>query len=151
MDKDEGEILYLIIQSVSAEIGTIVPSEEEMPGYTAEWKLFLQYGQADKVIVTTDPANLISRAEMEAYIEEEFVPITNAQIDALSGIYSAGGDIESGGTTSGVGTLDHSQLMNRNIANQHTIESITGLEEALNKAEGTDLGSVDIESVWNNS
>lgn len=155
MDKDEGEILYLILQSVSAVIGTIVPSEEEMPGYTAEWKLFLQYGQADKVIVTTDPANLISRAEMEAYIEtyveEEFVPITNAQIDALSGIYSDGGDIESGGTTSGVGTLDHSQLMNRNIANQHTIESITGLEEALNKAEGTDLGSVDIESVWNNS
>lgn len=150
MDKDEGEILYLIIQSVSAEIGTIVPSEEEMPGYTAEWKLFLQYGQADKVIVTTDPANLISRAEMEAYINEEFVPITNAQIDALSGIYTDG-DIGTGGTASGVGTLDHNLLMNRNISNQHTIESITGLEEALTEAEGTELASADIESVWNNS
>lgn len=149
MDKDEGEILYLIIQSISAEIGTIVPSEEEMPGYTAEWKIFLQYGQADKVIVATDPANLISRAEMEAYINEEFVPITNAQIDALSGIYTDGDS--TGGTASGVGTLDHSLLMNRNISDQHTIGSITGLEEALTEAEGTELASADIESVWNNS
>ena len=157
MDKDEGEILYLIIQSVSAAIGTIVPSEEEMPGYTAEWKLFLQYGQADKVIVTTDSANLISRAEMEVYIsemekriEEGFVPITHAQIDALSGIDGGDGGSGSGGT-SGAGTLYHDQLMNRNIADQHTIESITGLEEALTEAEGTALGSADIETVWNNA
>ena len=151
MDKDEGEILYLIIQSVSAAIGTIVPSEEEMPGYTAEWKLFLQYGQADKVIVTTDPANLITRAEMEAYINEEFVPITNEQIDILSGISGPGGSTGSEGGASGAGTLDHSLLLNRYIADQHSIESITGLEEALTEAGGTDLASADIETVWNNA
>ena len=83
-DPDNGEILYLIVQTNSADVGTIVPSEEEMPGFTAEWKLFLQYGQADDVTVTTEPANLISRAELETY----FAPITNDQIDWLVALNS---------------------------------------------------------------
>ena len=151
-DPDEGKILFFLAQSVTSDIGTTVPSETEMPGYSAEWTFRIQYGQADSVNVTVDPANTVSPAELEQYIDEEFVPITFAQIDELAGIYG-GGYIGSGSTdgTSGVGTLDHSQLLNRNIANQHTIESITGLEEALTDAEGTELASDDIEAVWNNS
>lgn len=72
-DPDKGEILYLILQTVSADIGTIIPSEEEMPGYTAEWKIFFQYGQADDVIVTVDPSNTVSRSEMERYVSENAV------------------------------------------------------------------------------
>lgn len=150
-DPDNGEILYLILQTVSADIGTIIPSEEEMPGYTAEWKLFFQYGQADNVIVTTDPANMVSRAELEEYIKAEFVAITNEQIALLFGMDSSF-DAGFGGSEPGaVGTLDHSLLMNRNIADQHTISSITGLEDALNAAEGTELAVPDIEAVWNNA
>lgn len=155
-DPDEGEILFFIAQSIAEDSGTTVPSEAEMPGYSAEWTFCLQYGQADNVTVTVDPANTVSRSEMIQFIDEEFVPITFAQIDALAGIYG-GDDTEIGGGTSGgtgsggVGTLDHSILLNRNIADQHTIESITGLEAALSEAGGTVLASADIETVWNNA
>lgn len=83
MDPDEGEILFFISQSGSATKGTTIPSKTEMPGYSAEWAFYLQYGQADGVNVTVDPTNTVSREEMEKYINEEFVPITNEQIDAI--------------------------------------------------------------------
>ena len=82
-DPDEGEILFFLSQAVDAESGTIIPSETEMPGYSSEWTFYLQYGQADGVNVVVDPANTVSRAEMEAYINAMFVPITNEQIDAI--------------------------------------------------------------------
>lgn len=63
-DPDEGEILYFIAQAASG-TGTVVPSESEMPGYTAEWTFYFKYGQADEVDVTVDPANTISRTEFK--------------------------------------------------------------------------------------
>lgn len=152
-DPDEGEILYLIVQTISADIGTIIPSEEEMPGYTAEWKLFLQYGQADSVNVTVDPSNNISRYELEAYFEENLVPITFAEIEEIVGLYGNGssGTGSSNSGTSGVSTLDHSLLLNRNAADQHTMSSITGLEDALSAVEGTELDSTSIETAWDNA
>lgn len=86
-DPDDGEILYLIMQTISTDIGTLIPSEKEMPGYTAEWKVFFQYGQADNVVITAEPANMVSRSEMEIYTEQyvrdTIIPITNEQIKAL--------------------------------------------------------------------
>ena len=84
------------------------------------------------------------------------MPITHAEIDVIAAIFGNigdGGDIELGDGTSsgGVATLDHSLLYNRDLANQHTIESITGLEDALTAAEGEDLATLDIEDVWNNA
>ena len=153
-DPDEGKILFFIAQSTTADKGTTVPSETEMPGYSAEWTFLIQYGQADSVNVTVDPANTISQRELETYIEAEFIPITNEEIDIIAGIFGdigGSGDTGStGGTSSGgVATLDHSLLINRNLANQHTIASITGLEEALTAAEGEDLATLDIEALWN--
>lgn len=148
-DPDEGEVLLFITQATDAGNGTIVPSETEMPGYSAEWTFYFQYGQADEVSVIVDPAGTVSRVEMETYIDEEFVRITNAEIDILVG-FPGGGDIEPGGEGGGGGvyTLDHSMLYNRNIADQHTIESITGLKAALTSIEGEDLGTMDIEAAW---
>lgn len=83
MDPDEGEILLFISQAEDAESGTIIPSGAEMPGYSSEWTFYLQYGQADGVNVTVDPTGTVSREEMEQYINEEFVPISNEQIDAI--------------------------------------------------------------------
>ena len=66
-DPDEGKILFFIAQSVSAEKGTAVPSETEMPGYSADWTFYLKYGQADGVTVTVDPANTVSPAELAEF------------------------------------------------------------------------------------
>lgn len=81
-DPDDGEILYFIAQAANEDTGTEVPSEAEMPGYSAEWTFYFQYGQADGVNVSVDPANAISRAEMEGYIDDTFVAITNDEIDS---------------------------------------------------------------------
>ena len=72
-DPDEGEILLLIAQAADAESGTIVPSETEMPGFSSDWTFYLQYGQADGVNVTVDPAGAVSREEMEGYVSN-YVP-----------------------------------------------------------------------------
>ena len=81
MDPEEGEILYFIAQAETGE-GTVVPSSSEMPGYTAEWTFYFQYGQADGVNVTVDPAGGVSREEMEQFVDGEFAIITEAEIDA---------------------------------------------------------------------
>lgn len=70
LDPDEGEILYFISQASSGQ-GTEVPSETEMPGYSAEWTFTFQYGQADGVNVTVDPSNTLSRGEAEALLAEK--------------------------------------------------------------------------------
>lgn len=102
-DPDEGEILFFIVQSTSADDGTRVPSETEMPGYSAEWTFYFQYGQADGVNVTVDPSHTISQVEMVSYVTEyvnknavspedfneymaaNLVAISKKQIEALFG------------------------------------------------------------------
>lgn len=64
-DPDVGEILFMISQAPSDK-GTEVPSATEMPGYTAEWSFYFQYGQADGVIVTVNHTGTVSREEMDA-------------------------------------------------------------------------------------
>lgn len=82
-DPDEGEILFFISQATDAESGTIIPSETEMPGYSSEWTFYFQYGQADNVNVTVSPSNTITKEDLEYYMDTEFVPISNEQIDAI--------------------------------------------------------------------
>lgn len=69
MDPDEGEILYLIAQA-GQDDGTKVPSESEMPGYSAEWTFYLEYGQADSVSVTVDPSNTVNEDRVRSIISE---------------------------------------------------------------------------------
>lgn len=66
-DPDEGEILYLIAQDAK---GTEVPSQNDTPSYSAGWKFTLDYGQASSVTVTVDPANTVSRQELEEALEK---------------------------------------------------------------------------------
>ena len=67
-DPDEGEILYFLAQSDSSK-GTEVPSESEMPGYSAEWTCYFQYGNADNVNVAVDPSNTISAEEARQMVD----------------------------------------------------------------------------------
>lgn len=67
MDPDDGEILFFIAQSTSDK-GTEVPSKAEMPGYSAEWTFYFQYGQADGVTVNVDATNMVSREEFNTFV-----------------------------------------------------------------------------------
>ena len=83
-DPDEGEILFFIAQA-AADKGTEVPSATEMPGYSAEWTFYFQFGQADGVSVVVNPSNAITQAIMEEYtakyVDEEVIPLTISEID----------------------------------------------------------------------
>ena len=81
-DPDEGEILFLILQAPSG-YGTIVPSETESPGYSAEWNLYMQYGQADGVNVTVDPSNTVTAEELEIFKSEVLAELSDKRIYAL--------------------------------------------------------------------
>jgi len=81
-DPDEGEILYFIAQADSGS-GAVVPSETEMPGYSAEWTMYFQYGDADDVSVTVDPSNTISAEDAQSMIDEAVgncLPITGGTL-----------------------------------------------------------------------
>lgn len=67
-DPDLGEILYFIAQAENG-TGTIVPSDTEMPGYSAEWTFYFQYGQADNVTVVVDPSGTVT----QDYVDSTFV------------------------------------------------------------------------------
>lgn len=79
-DPDEGEILYFIAQANSG-TGTVVPSASEMPGFSAEWTFYFQYGQADGVTVIVDPSNTVTQAEVQTMIS-----VHNTSEDAHEGI-----------------------------------------------------------------
>ena len=68
LDPDEGEILFLISQARNGE-GTNVPTESDIPGFSAEWTFSIQYGQADGVNITVDPANTVSVTEAQHMID----------------------------------------------------------------------------------
>lgn len=68
-DPDDGEILYFIAQASSGS-GTIIPSASEMPGYSAEWTFYFQYGQADSVNVSVDPTNTATIGGVKTLLAE---------------------------------------------------------------------------------
>lgn len=80
-DPDEGEILYFIAQANSG-TGVTVPAHAEMASFHAEWTFYFQYGMADGVSVTVDPANTVTQAMMEQYINSEILVATDAEIEA---------------------------------------------------------------------
>lgn len=77
-DPDEGEILFAIWQVDGS--GVTVHSETVLPGYNAEWSYNIKFDQADSVVVNVDPANTVSQATMETYVNREVKNITAAKI-----------------------------------------------------------------------
>ena len=151
-DPDEGEIIFAVAQSVDSKYGTIVPSASEMPGYSAEWTFYFQYGRADGVNVMVDPTGFVSRTEMEEYVQtsiKNFSAIEAIPVEYIDEVFGfEGADFSGGGGEAGAYTLDHSILYNRDDPDQHPIESITGLEEALEEVEGEELDTINIEEAW---
>ena len=83
-DPDEGEILYFIAQAASGG-GTYVPSNTEMPGFSAEWTFYFSIGQADEVAVTVDPAHSVSQEEAQQMIDASIGAATIAA-SQISGV-----------------------------------------------------------------
>ena len=79
-DPDEGEILYLIAQA-KANKGTDVPSKTEMPGYASTWTFYVEYGMADGVTITVDPAGSVTPDDVNGivrqYIEDNLGNVDN--------------------------------------------------------------------------
>jgi len=160
-DPDKGEILFYVTQVEDEDGGTGIPANNIIPSYSATWNLVIYYGMADGVDVTVDPASSVTHEEMEQFVEdalegfqEDMRPATNEEIDAALGSYSGG---EGGGDMGFTVPLDHTLLFNRDAEDQHPIESITGLEEALDKLEdmaeddgGPVMTDGEIDDVWNN-
>ena len=66
-----------------------------------------------------------------------FMPLGGTTGQVLTKKTGADFDAEWQDSKGGGGTTDHSQLINRDIADQHPISAITGLEEALTPLTGT--------------
>lgn len=65
-DPDEGTVLFFIAQA--EDIATGVPSPALMPSYKTQIIFHVEYGDADSVNVDVNPANAVSQAAMENYV-----------------------------------------------------------------------------------
>ena len=74
-DPDEGEILFFISQAATGK-GAEIPAASEMGSYAAEWTFYFQYGQADGVDVTVDPAAAVTREQVLAIVADALANIT---------------------------------------------------------------------------
>lgn len=97
-DPDLGEILYCIAQAETGQ-GTIVPADYEMPGYSAEWTFYFEYGMADDVTVVVDPAGAISMDQMIAYVSQNYILKTG---DTMTGDLYINNNIVLSGLTENV-------------------------------------------------
>lgn len=109
-DPDEGEILFFITQAAEEGNGTTIPSETEMPGYSAEWTFYFKYGQASGVNIVVDPSNAVTQAIMEAYVHTTFK-------EMKTDLNMAGHKI-----TDVAEPTQGSDVATRNFVEQHTLE-----------------------------
>lgn len=109
-DPDEGEILFFITQAAEEGNGTTIPSETEMPGYSAEWTFYFKYGQASGVNIVVDPSNSVTQAIMEAYVHTTFK-------EMKTDLNMAGHKI-----TDVAEPTQGSDVATRNFVEQHTLE-----------------------------
>ena len=74
-DPDEGQILFFIAQAEDA--ATNVPSATLNPGYRTQIIFHVEYGAADSVNVTVNPANAVTQAGLENYIANHLGNVDN--------------------------------------------------------------------------
>lgn len=84
-DPDDGEILYAIIQGGKP---LSVPTAKVLPGWTAEFNLYLQYGNADSVTVVVDEAGLLTVSVADGrYLQKQDAEDTYLKQTAASNTY----------------------------------------------------------------
>lgn len=105
--------------------------------------MHLEGNQQPNININTDDTsidfNMPNQGDIKTSVDEISINFSVASATTL--------DLQGqGGTSGGSGTKDHSQLNNRELADQHPISAITGLEEALNST----ATSEDIEQINQN-
>lgn len=136
-DRSRFEALLTLSDTDSAEVRYRYPITRTItdPGrYTAS----LKFVWGDGAVFTTRNITLtaVSRIDADGATVAETEPSIIEEIEAqLVDHEDRIVAIEIGG--GGGGTADHSQLLNRHLANQHPMNAITGLVTALEEIEGT--------------
>ena len=80
---EKGEILFLIAQ---AENGEVIPTAEDSPGFSIEWRFYFKNSNNVTVNVAIDPAGLVSLEVLKQHTENKENPhgVTAEQVGALS-------------------------------------------------------------------
>ena len=73
-DPDEGKILFFIAQA--EDVATNIPSAALMPSYNTQIIFFVEYGSADSVAVSVNPANTVTQAGMANYVAAQLAALT---------------------------------------------------------------------------
>jgi len=128
LDPDEGEIPFFVCGSRTDVEGTGIPAPSLVPRMTATWNFYVYYVMADGVKVEVNPEGLATFEMMKQYIADTYRPMTDEEIIEAFG---AADIIDGGGGI--VATTDHARLRNRDLADQHPMSAITGLEQALSE------------------
>lgn len=145
----EGSVSQATMEEfVAKEIEENTISQEAMEEFVAKEieENTVSQEQMEEFVSKEISESSVSQDAMEEFINEEFVPITSEEIDELES-WDESGEGGNGGSSGGAGTLDHNLLYNRDLADQHSIQSITGLKDALDdlvpKEEGKGLSTND--------
>ena len=73
-DPDEGKILFFIAHA--EDVATNIPSAALMPSYKSQIIFYVEYGSADSVSVSVNPANTVTQAGMENYVAAQIATLT---------------------------------------------------------------------------
>lgn len=73
-DPDEGKILFFIAHA--EDVATNIPSAALMPSYKSQIIFYVEYGSADSVSVSVNPANTVTQAGMENYVAAQLATLT---------------------------------------------------------------------------
>lgn len=141
------EILFFIAQATT---GTVVPSATEMPGFSAVWTFYFQYGQADGVSVTVDPSNTVTSADVQNLISaalQGYLALTGGNMTGNIG-YNSGvrtGDIirfisgDANGSGIAIGDGGTTVIGGGESAKLYEPEAGSGSAEQLILANDTDI------------
>lgn len=131
-DPDEGSVLFFIAQA--EDIATGVPSAALMPSYKTQIIFHLEYGDADLVNVDVNPANAVSQAAMENYVNAK---VGTAKEDIAN--HTGNKQNPHGVTADQIGAITMKELPNLHVWKKHTsVDSENGyiLGENLEFASG---------------
>lgn len=143
-DPDEGTILFFLAQA--EDVATSIPSAALMPSYNTQIIFYVEYGDADSVNVTVNPANAVSHAGMENYVNAK---VGNAKEDLAA--HTADKNNPHGVTAEqiGLGNVDNTADNDKYVAYAQRAGSADKVQNALTlrlnggRTEGSDMWTFD--------
>lgn len=129
-DPDEGTVLFFIAQA--EDLATGVPSPALMPSYKTQIIFHVEYGDADSVNVDVNPANVVSQAAMENYVN---ATVGTAKEDIAA--HTANKNNPHGVTAEQLGTVLTGDIPNLHIWKKYSVDPNKYTEQDVQSAEIT--------------